>query len=83
MVVMSRTLSAFLDNTIGALRQRAIGDCIERVTAVEKVCQAVDYVVAWGLEHRELGAIAAIGVDEIQYAKCHKYFNLVSTVSSG
>jgi hypothetical protein len=26
-------------------------------------------VVAWGLEHRHLGPIQAIGVDEIQYAK--------------
>jgi hypothetical protein len=25
----------------------------------------------WGIEHRQLGPIAAIGVDEIQYAKGH------------
>jgi transposase len=31
----------------------------------------------WGLEHRELGPIQAIGVDEIQYAKGHKYLALV------
>jgi hypothetical protein len=31
----------------------------------------VEYVVAWGLEHRHLEAIQAIGVDEIQYAKGH------------
>ena len=35
----------------------------------DKVCQAVEYVVEWGLEHRNLGPIQAIGVDEIQYAK--------------
>ena len=29
------------------------------------------------LEHRKLGAIDAIGVDEIQYAKGHKYLTLV------
>lgn len=34
-------------------------------TSWEKVCQAVEYVVAWGLEHRTLGRIQAIGVDEI------------------
>ena len=43
----------------------------------DKVCQAVEYVVHWGLEHRQLGPIAAIGVDEIQYAKGHKYLTLV------
>jgi transposase len=43
----------------------------------DKVCQAVEYVVAWGLEHRSLGPILAIGVDEIQYAKGHKYLTLV------
>jgi len=46
-------------------------------TSWDKVCQAVEYVVAFGLEHRQLGAIRAIGVDEIQYAKGHKYLTLV------
>src|SRR6266446_9515374 len=43
----------------------------------DKVCQAVEYVVGWGLEHRTLGPILAIGVDEIQYADGHKYLTLV------
>ena len=46
-------------------------------TSWDKVCDAVEYVVAWGLEHRILGPIQAIGVDEIQYAKGHKYLTLV------
>jgi transposase len=46
-------------------------------TSWEKVCQAVEYVVSWGLEHRTLGTITALGVDEIQYAKGHKYLTLV------
>ncbi len=33
----------------------------------DKVCQSVEYVVQWGLEHRQLGPIGAIGVVEIQY----------------
>jgi len=43
----------------------------------------VEYVVAWGLEHRTLGPIRAIGVDEIQYAKGHKYLTLVYQIDSG
>jgi hypothetical protein len=34
---------------------------------------AVEHVVTFGLAHRTLGQIEAIGVDEIQYAKGHKY----------
>jgi transposase len=48
----------------------------------EKVCQAVEYVVAWGLEQRTLGPIQAIGVDEIAYAKGHKYLRLVYQIDS-
>jgi len=42
-------------------------------TSWEKVCQAVEYVVQWGLEHRQLGPIRAIGVDEIQHGRGHNY----------
>ena len=46
-------------------------------TSWEKVCDSVEHVVEWGLQHRTLGPIFAIGVDEIQYAKGHKYLTLV------
>jgi transposase len=46
-------------------------------TSWDRVHDAVEYVVQWGLQHRTLGSIFAIGVDEIQYAKGHKYLTLV------
>ena len=46
-------------------------------TSWEKVSHAVEWVVDYGLKHRILGPIRAIGVDEIQYAKGHKYLTLV------
>ena len=52
-------------------------------TSWDKVCDAVQYVVAFGLEHRSLGPIDAIGVDEIQYAKGHKYLTLVYQIDLG
>ena len=52
-------------------------------TSWEKVFDAVEYVVTWGLEHRSLGQIDAIGVDEIQYAKGHKYLTLVYQIDIG
>jgi transposase len=51
-------------------------------TSWEKVCQAVEYVVQWGLEHRELGSIRAIGVDEIQYGRGHQYLTLVYQIEA-
>jgi transposase len=52
-------------------------------TSWDKVFDAVEHVVTWGLEHRELGQIDAIGVDEIQYAKGHKYLTLVYQIDLG
>ena len=46
-------------------------------TSWDKVFDAVEHVVTFGLEHRVFGQIDAIGVDEIQYAKGHKYLTLV------
>ena len=42
-----------------------------------------EHVVTWGLEHRMLGQIDAIGVDEIQYSKGHKYLTLVYQIDLG
>ena len=52
-------------------------------TSWDKVCDAVEHVVTFGLEHRTLGQIDAIGVDEIQYAKGHKYLTLVYQIDLG
>jgi len=52
-------------------------------TSWEKVCHSVEYVVSWGLEHRTLAPVRAIGVDEIQYAKGHKYLTLVYQIDAG
>jgi transposase len=52
-------------------------------TSWDKVCDAVEYMVGWGLEHRTLKSIRAIGVDEIQYAKGHKYLTLVYQIDQG
>jgi transposase len=52
-------------------------------TSWDRVCDAVEYVVRWGLEHRTLESIRAIGVDEIQYAKGHRYLTLVYQIEDG
>jgi len=52
-------------------------------TSSDKVFDAVEHVVTWGLEHRTLGQIDAIGVDEIRYSKGHKYLTLVYQIDLG
>ena len=43
----------------------------------------MEHVVTFGLEHRVLRQIDAIGVDEIQNAKGHKYLTLVYQIDIG
>jgi len=52
-------------------------------TSWEKVFLSVEYIVDWGLKHRALGGITAIGVDEIQWRKGHKYLTLVYQINRG
>jgi len=51
-------------------------------TTWDQVCHAVEYVVRWGLEHRQLGPIRAIGVDEIHIGKTHKFLTLVYQIEA-
>ena len=46
-------------------------------TSWENVFRSVKMAVAWGLGHRSLVGITAIGVDEVQWQKGHKYLTLV------
>jgi transposase len=49
----------------------------------DTVYRSVKSVVAYGLEHRNLDGIEAIGVDEIQYGKGHKYLTVVYQLDAG
>jgi transposase len=49
----------------------------------DNVRRAVEWVVEYGLEHRDLNGISAIGVDEVQYRKGHKYLTLVYQIDAG
>jgi transposase len=52
-------------------------------TSWEKVFQAVEYIVEWGLEHRDLSGVTAIGVDEIAWRKGHNYLTMVYQIDAG
>jgi transposase len=46
-------------------------------TSWQSVYRAVEMAVSWGLAHRNLDGIEAIGVDEVQWRKGHRYLTLV------
>jgi transposase len=52
-------------------------------TSWGKVFRAVQWVVEYGLEHRELGAVEAIGVDEVAWQKGHHYLTVVYQLDAG
>ena len=49
----------------------------------ECVYRSVEQVVAYGLKHRDLSGVGAIGVDEVAHAKGHKYLTLVYQLDAG
>ena len=42
-----------------------------------QVFESVSYVVAWGLAHRDLLGVSALGIDEIQFGKGQQYLTVV------
>jgi transposase len=46
-------------------------------TSWQNVFRSVQHAVSWGLAHRSLEGIEAIGVDEIQWQRGHRYLTLV------
>jgi len=53
------------------------------MTTWENVYRSVQMAVHWGLEHRDLSGITAIGVDEIQRARGQKYLTVVYQINEG
>lgn len=51
-------------------------------TTWDQTYHAVEYVVQWGLAHRELGTLRAIGVDEIHIGKSGKFLTLVYQIEA-
>ena len=52
-------------------------------TSWNRVYQAVTVAVLWGIANRSLAGVEAIGVDEIQWRKGHKYLTLVYQIQEG
>ncbi|QBG49289.1 ISL3 family transposase [Verrucomicrobia bacterium S94] len=52
-------------------------------TSWDTVYRSVKAIVNYGLAHRNLDGVMAIGVDEIQYGKGHQYLTVVYQIDAG
>jgi transposase len=52
-------------------------------TSWEHVRDSVRHAVHWGVVHRDLAGVQAIGVDEIQWRRGHHYLTLVYQIDAG
>jgi transposase len=51
-------------------------------TSWEKVFRSVEWAVQWGLAHRDLSNVQAIGVDEVLWQRGHKYITVVYQIDT-
>jgi len=49
----------------------------------DKVYDAVKHAVSWGLAHRDLEGIEAVGIDEVQWHRGHQYQTVVYQLDEG
>ena len=52
-------------------------------TSWQSVFRSVKHAVQWGMVHRDLSEIEALGVDEVQWRRGHKYLTLVYQINEG
>ena len=52
-------------------------------TSWDSVCRAVEHAVAWGLAHRDLSGVTAVGIDEVAWQRGHTYLTLLYDISGG
>ncbi|MFQ5859810.1 MAG: ISL3 family transposase [Anaerolineae bacterium] len=77
---MTRAFSWFLAVWARRLSWSEVGDIFG--TNWNRVYDAVKWAVSYGLTHRNLDGITAIGVDELAYRKGHKYMTVVYQIDS-
>ncbi len=72
---MAVAMQVFLATWARRLSWREVADVYW--VSWDRVYRSVQWVVAYGLSHRDLSGIEAIGIDEVAYAKGHRYATLV------
>jgi len=77
----TRAFQVFLARWANRLSWKEVGMAFG--ASWEMVFRSVQSVVSYGLKHRDLSEIEAIGVDEVAYRKGHKYLTLVYQIDEG
>lgn len=72
---VTRSLALFLADWAKVLSWQEVGRRFD--VGWHRVFEAVRYVVQWGLEHRDVSGITAIGVDEIHFGRGQRYLTVV------
>jgi transposase len=78
---LTRSFALFLATWAKRLSWSEVGSIFG--TTWNRVYDAVKWVVEYGLERRDISDVTAIGVDEIQYSRGHKYLTLVYQLNEG
>ena len=77
---MTRAQAVFLARWARRLSWREVASIFQ--TSWESVFRSVQWVVEYGLQHRDLDGITAIGVDEVQFQKGHRYLTVVYQIDA-
>ncbi len=77
---LSRTYAWFLAGWAKRLSWKEVAEVFH--TSGDNVFRSVQMAVEWGLAHRELEKVEAIGIDEIAWKKGHTYLTLVYQIDT-
>jgi len=72
---VTRTLALFLADWAKVLSWQEVARRFG--VGWHRVFESVRYVVDWGLAHRDLSGVTAIGIDEVHFGKGQKYLTVV------
>lgn len=75
------TYAWFLARWAKRLSWSEVADAFQ--TSWERVFRSVEMAVTWGLEHRDLDDVEAIGIDEVMWRKPYQFLTLVYQIDEG
>ncbi len=79
--LLTRAYAVFLAQWARRLSWKEVASVFN--TSWEAVYRSVAWVVEYGLQHRSLDGVTAIGVDEVQFQKGHRYLTVVYQINAG
>jgi transposase len=78
---LTETYAWFLAGWARRLSWKEVAEAFR--TSWDHVFCSVEMAVTWGRAHRDLSGIEAIGIDEIQWQRGHRYLTLVYQIDAG